>query len=41
MDNNYPIYVTPVKGIGVETRHRVLVGQFPNRIDALNFANNF
>ncbi len=41
MDNNYPIYLTPVKGIGVETRHRVLVGQFPNRIDALNFANNF
>ena len=41
MDNNYPVYLTPVKGIGVETRHRVLVGQFPNRIDALKFANNF
>lgn len=41
MDKNYPIYLTPVKGIGGKTWYRVLVGQFPNRIDALNLAKNF
>ena len=41
MDNDYPIYVTPVKGIGEKTFYRVLLGQFSNRSDAVNFANNF
>ena len=41
MDYNHPIYVTPVKGIGEKTWYRVLIGQFSNRSDAVNFANNF
>ena len=38
IENNYPIYVIPVKGFGKTTWYRIMVGQFTKRDDAIKFA---
>ena len=40
LENNYPIYVVPVKGIGEKTWYRIMIGQFSNRDDAIKFAKS-
>jgi len=40
MDNNYPIYVLPVKGVGEKTWYRIMIGQFSNRDNAVKFARS-
>ena len=40
MDNNYPIYVLPVKGVGEKTWYRIMIGQFSNRDNAIEFAKS-